>query len=253
MNGVKPGPDHVGPESAGLESVAELPRLASSTNGRYWVLPSQVWMADGLSAVQRACFPDLSEAELMGPEHFRAQLQIFPEGQFAVWDSLEGRVAASSTDLILDIDFARYAHPYMEEVGDNTLSTHQPQGRWLYGADIGVHPDYRGQGLSTLLYSARQALVRRLKLRGHAAGAMPKGYSRHAQVMPIEEYVHRVVLNELQDPVLSVQLKRHYRVWGIIPDYLDDASCCNYGVFIVWRNPDLGWPEKMGWPEQARA
>ncbi|GGJ73222.1 GNAT family N-acetyltransferase [Deinococcus aquiradiocola] len=220
--------------------LAALPTLGASADGRYVVLPSQAWMADGLAEVQRACFPDLSEAELMTAAHFRAHLQVFPEGQHAVWDTHAGRVVASSTDLRLNVDFARYAHPYMEEVGHNTLSTHDPHGEWLYGADIGVHPDARGQGLSTLLYAARQSLVRQLGLRGHVAGAMPKGYGRHAHRMPIEEYVHRVILNELQDPVLSVQLRRHYRVWGVIPEYLEDASCRNYGVFIVWRNPERG-------------
>ena len=216
----------------------------SAQDGRFVVVNSQPWMADGLARVQRACFPDLSPGELMEPGHFLQHLGVFPEGQHAVWDHECKCVAASSSDLRLNIDFARYAHPYLQEVGDNTLSTHLPDGEWLYGADIGVHPEYRAQGLSTLLYAARQGLVRRLGLRGHVAGAMPKGYGAHARAMPIEEYVHRVALNELKDPVLSVQLKRGYRVWGIIPDYLEDASCRNYGVFIVWRNPDLGWSER---------
>ena len=229
---------------SGLGGIQELEAVSSGQDGRFVVVQSQPWMAEGLTAVQRACFPDLAEAELMGPEHYRQHQHVFPEGQFAVWDSGREQVAACSTDLRINVDFAHYSHPYMQEVGDNTLSTHQPKGEWLYGADIGVHPDYRGQGLSTLLYSARQALVRQLGLRGHVAGAMPKGYCKHAHAMPIEEYVYRVALNELQDPVLSVQLRRHYRVWGIIPDYLDDPSCRNYGVFIVWRNPDLCWPER---------
>ncbi|RTG96565.1 nitrilase, partial [Thermus scotoductus] len=25
------------------------------------------------------------------------------------------------------------------------------------------------------------------------------------------------------------------------PDYLEDPSCLNYGVFVVWRNPEVGW------------
>ncbi|WP_425144749.1 GNAT family N-acetyltransferase [Deinococcus sp.] len=227
-----------------MNEVSALPIHASAQNGRFVVVNSQPWMADGLTRVQRACFPDLSEAELMGPGHFQQHLQVFPEGQFAVWDNDQQCVAASSTDLCLNIDLAHYAHPYMQEVGDNTLSTHVPGGEWLYGADIGVHPEYRSQGLSTLLYGARQHLVRRLGLKGHVAGAMPKGYGAHAHAMPIEEYVYRVALNELKDPVLSVQLRRGYRVWGIIPDYLDDASCRHYGVFIVWRNPDIGWSER---------
>lgn len=165
---------------SGLGGIQELEAVSSGQDGRFVVMQSQPWMAEGLTAVQRAYFPDLAEAELMGPGHYRQHLHVFPEGQFAVRDSVKEEVAACSTDLQMNVDFAHYPHPYMQEVGHNTLSTHQPKGEWLYGADIGVHPDYQSQGLSTLLYSARQALVRQLGLRGHVAGAMPKGYGKHA-------------------------------------------------------------------------
>jgi hypothetical protein len=99
-------------------------------------------------------------------------------------------------------------------------------------------PDFRGQGLSTLLYEARHALVRRLGLRGHVAGGMPRGFAGQAGRMSIEAYVSAVVRGELQDPVLTVQLRRGYHPYGIITGYLDDPSCGGYGVFIVWRNPD---------------
>ena len=68
---------------------------------------------------------------------------------------------------------------------------------------------------------------------------MPKGYGAVADVLSIEHYVMEVVRNERVDPVLSVQLRRGYGVWGIIPDYLEDESCGNYGVCIVWRNKEF--------------
>ena len=141
-----------------LNDISSLEVFGRREDGRFVVVNSQPWMADGLTQVQRACFPDLAEAELMGPEHYRMHVKVFPEGQFAVWDTEQGRVAASSTDLRMNVDFAHFAHPYMDEVGNNTLSTHLPHGEWLYGADIGVHPAYRAQGLSTLLYTARRNL-----------------------------------------------------------------------------------------------
>ena len=153
----------------------------------------------------------------------------------------EVQVLSCSTDFRTRVDFHHYQHRYIEAVAGNWLTRHDPEGDWLYGADIGVLPEYRGLGLSRLLYQARQNLSRRLGLKGHVAGSMPKGYHRYASEMPIEEYVHRVVRGELQDPVLSVQLRRGYRVYGIIPDYLEDPSCLNYGVFVVWRNPEVGW------------
>jgi GNAT superfamily N-acetyltransferase len=204
----------------------------------YEVVRSTPEMAADLAAIQEACFPTLSAAERMRAEHYRRHVEVFPEGQHAVLAPGTGRPVACSTDFRTRVDFAHYQHRYMDAVAGNWLTAHDPTGDWLYGADIGVHPDHRGRGLSTLLYDARHALVRRLGLRGHVAGAMPKGYHRVAASMPIEAYVSAVVRGIERDPVLTVQLRRGYHVYGIIPDYLDDPSCANHGVFVVWRNPD---------------
>lgn len=204
---------------------------------RFVVVPSSPEMGVRLAEIQRACFPDLSEEELMRPEHYLSHQKVFPEGQHAVLDTETNTVVASSSDLRLNVDFDHIQHRYMDAVDNNYLTNHDPAGEWLYGADIAVHPDYRGHGLSTLLYDARHSLIRKLGLRGHVAGAMPKGYHLHPE-LSIEEYVQKVMAGELRDPVLSVQLKRGYRVHGIIHDYLEDPTCGNYGVFICWLNPE---------------
>ncbi len=210
--------------------------LATREDGRYVVVQARPEDAPALEAVQRACFPDLSESELATARHFLSQQQHFPEGQLAVFDTQTGELVGSSSDFQMNVDFAHYAHPFMEETGDNLFTTHDPRGEWLYGADIGIHPRVRGQGLAKLLYGTRHDLVRRLNLRGHVAGAMPKGYGAVAERLSIEQYVGEVIREERADPVLTVQLKRGYGVWGIIPDYLEDESVRNYGVFIIWRN-----------------
>ena len=212
--------------------------LRKSADGRFAVVRTEEGMADDLAAIQEACFPTLSAAERMRAEHYRAHVRVFPAGQHAVVDTATGRPVAASTDFRTTVDFSHYQHRYIDAVGGNWLTHHEPHGDWLYGADIGVHPDFRGRGLSTLLYAVRQDLVRTLGLAGHVAGGLPRGYHRHRDTMAIEVYVARVVRGELDDPVLSVQLRRGYHVYGIIPDYVDDASLASYGVFIVWRNPD---------------
>ncbi|WP_299429216.1 GNAT family N-acetyltransferase [uncultured Meiothermus sp.] len=222
-----------------------------SPDRRFAVVQSEPWMAPQLEAIQQASFPSLARDELITAEHYKAHLRVFPQGQHAVleletgqvdsrsgWpETVRPKVVACSTDFRTHVDFSHYQHRYLEAVGGNWLTSHDPAGDWLYGADIGVHPEFRGFGLSTLLYTARQALVRQLGLKGHVAGAMPKGFAPYQRDLFIEQYVARVVKGEMFDPVLSIQLKRGYHVWGIIPNYLDDPSCGNYGVFVVWRNP----------------
>src|SRR5688572_2978295 len=146
-------------------------------------------MADALAAVQEACFPTLDPAQRMRAEHYRSHVEVFPEGQHAVVERATGRIAGCSTDFRTHVDFTHYQHRYMDAVADNWLTNHDPDGDWLYGADIGVHPDFQGRGLSTLLYDARHGLIRRLGLRGHVAGALPRGYAPLEREMSIEAFV----------------------------------------------------------------
>lgn len=204
----------------------------------YEVVRSRPSMAEALAAIQAACFPTLSPAQRMTAEHYRSHMAVFPEGQHAVVESATGRVVAASTDLRTRVDFAHFQHRYMDAVADNWLTTHDPAGDWLYGADIGVHPDLRGRGLSTALYEAQQALARGLGLRGHVVGALPSGYGPLAGDVAIEAYVGSVVRGARIDPPLTIPLRRGYEAYGIIPGYVDDPACASYGVFLVWRNPD---------------
>ncbi len=221
--------------------MTNLPALVSSSDGRYIVVNSRLGMITDLENIQRVSFPELADADIMSAHHFASHIRIFPDGQHVVLDTLENKVVASSSDIMLELDFHHYQHKFFPAVGEGFFTTHDSTAHWLYGADIGVLPEYRSLGLSSLLYKARQDLVVRLGLYGHYAGAMPKGYGTVKLEMPIEEYLHQVIRGERFDPVLSIQLKRGYRIHGVIPDYLDDASCANYGILIVWRNKAVMW------------
>jgi GNAT superfamily N-acetyltransferase len=204
---------------------------------KFSVVNSSLEMVDQLEAIQRASFPTLAEAEIITAAHYAAHIERFPEGQFAVISD-EGQVVACSTDFRTRVDFDHFEHRYIEAVAHNWLSHHDPEGDWLYGADIGVLPAYRRQGLGRRLYEARQDLIRRLQLKGHVAGGMLKGYGQVKDQMPVETYVAKVTAGELFDPTVSVQLKMGFKVHGIIRHYVDDPSCDNKAVFIVWHNPD---------------
>ncbi len=201
------------------------------------IVQSQAQMAEQLECIQQACFPSLASDELITAEKYKAQMQVFPEGQLsAITD--DGKVVACSTDFRTNIDLEHIEHRYIDIVDDNWLTNHDPEGEWLYGADIGVHPDWRGQGISKLMYAARHNLVRRLNLKGHVAGGMLVGYGQYKNTMRIEDYVEKIKGGELFDPTVSIQLKRGFHIHGIIQDYVNDPSCDNKAAFIIWRNPD---------------
>jgi GNAT superfamily N-acetyltransferase len=193
-------------------------------------------MAEQLERIQRASFPSLDEASLITAAHYRAHIERFPQGQFAVVDDAK-QVVACSTDYRTHVDFNHFEHRYLEAVDHNWLSHHDPDGEWLYGVDIGVLLAYRRRGIARMLYEARRALIRRLRLRGHVAGGMLVGYGQYKDLMPVESYVDQVKTGTLFDPTVSVQLKMGFTIHGILHDYVDDPSCDNKAVFLVWHNP----------------
>ena len=207
----------------------------------FHVINTQASMAEDLASIQKACFPTMADSELFYPQHYRAHIERFPEGQLAVVTD-EGKAVACSTDFLTPFDFDNIQHRFIDMVGNSWLTNHDPEGDWLYGADISVHPDYRRQGLASMLYQARRDLVQRLGLRGHIAGAMIKGYSAHKASMNAAEYIDAVIAGTLIDPVLSVQLRQGFKVEGILYNYVEASSCDNTAALIVWRNPDKEQP-----------
>jgi GNAT superfamily N-acetyltransferase len=204
----------------------------------FTIVNSQLSMVEELEAVQRAAFPTLAEDEIITAAHYASHIRRFPEGQFAVLNAA-GQVVACSTDFRTNaVDFNHFEHRYIDAVANNWLSCHDPQGEWLYGADIGVLPAYRRRGIAQRLYEARRNVIRHLHLRGHVAGGLLKGFSAYKALMSVEEYVAKILAGKLVDPTVSVQLRCGFTVHGIIHNYVHDPACDSKAVFLVWHNPD---------------
>jgi GNAT superfamily N-acetyltransferase len=194
---------------------------------------------DQLVTHQQICFPTLDPGAWMRAEDFASQLRVFPAGQHVALDG--ERVVGQSTTLRVG-DEAFQQHSFLGITGHLRLSTHNPEGAWLYGADMSVHPDYRGRKISRLLYEARKELVRRLGMRGMVAGGQLSGYHHHRAHMGVEEYIARVVAGAIADPTLTPQLRSGFTVHGVLWDYLDDAEHGREATLIVWENEAIGEP-----------
>jgi GNAT superfamily N-acetyltransferase len=191
-----------------------------------------------LEQLQRTVYPTLGAQELMRVEHFASQYQIFPEGQIVVLDG--ARVIGQGSGFFLDFDFEHPAHTFAGICDNFYFRTHDPNGAYYYGADISVHPDYRGRGIGKMIYQARKELLRRYNRRGIVAGGLIPGYVRFKGRMSVQEYVERVVAGELTDPTLTFQLKQGFVVRGLIENYIEDSASDNWATLIVWENPDYG-------------
>ena len=207
--------------------------MVALPSGPGWrVVPTAPEHAEALAELQRIVFPTLDSAERFGAHHYRRHVEIFPEGQFVALAGEDTPVAATTT-LRLNLDLNHPQHRFPEFLGGLALSAHDRAGEWLYGADLGVHPDWRRQGIARALYAVRQSTARHLDLRGQLTVGMLNGYGAVAGRMTADEYYERLVAGELKDPTVSAQMRIGFRPGGLIPDYVQDPRCGGYGVLLT--------------------
>jgi GNAT superfamily N-acetyltransferase len=145
----------------------------------------------------------------------------------------DDRVVGMTSTIRMDFDFEHLNHTFADIIDGGWMSTHDPAGPWMYGADIGVHPDYRGRGIARALYAARQDTVRRLGLVGQVTVGMPSGYGEVKHAMTMDEYYEELVAGERSDPTISAQLAIGFQPRGVIPHYIHDPVCDGYGVVLA--------------------
>ena len=187
--------------------------------------------AGPLAALQELCFPTLAPEQRFVAAHYLKHLELFPEGQFVALDG--GRVAGGTSTCRLHFDFDHVGHTFDDIIQGGWLTAHEPDGDWLYGADISVHPDHRGRGLARGLYAARQDAVRRLGLKGQVTAGMIRGYGAVKDRMSAEEYYRGLANGSINDATLSAQMKIGFELRGLLPHYVHDPVCDDYAVLIV--------------------
>ncbi len=196
---------------------------------------------EALAVLQQVIFPNIPAEELFTVEMYRQHVKHFPEGQFsAITVTPSGAViVGATTTMRTNETFDGDDHPYyFDFIGRGTISTHDPDGQWLYGIDVGVHPNYRRMGIASQLYAARADLVRRLNLRGEIVAGLLPGYSRYRDQMSVADYARHVAAGELNDPTLSAQLKVGFHFRKLLRNYVTDARSDNLVTLIVRENPD---------------
>ena len=162
-------------------------------------------------------------------------LRKFPEGQIAV--EVNGKVVGCALSLIVDYKKFGDAHTYDEITGSDTFDTHDPEGDVLYGIDVFVHPEYRGLRLARRLYDVRKDLCEKFNLRAIIAGGRIPGYKDFAEELTPRQYIQKVRMKEIYDPILTFQLSNGFQVKKVLRKYLpgDDASL-DYATLLEWSN-----------------
>ncbi len=195
------------------------------------VVPTRPEHAPALEALQRLVFPTLEEGERFKVANYLEYIEHFPDGQFVV---LDGAVVVGMTSsLRLDFDFEHPWHDWDDMEEGAFLRVHRPDGRWMYGTDMGVHPGYRRRGIARALYAARHRSVRRLGMDGQVTVGMLSGFGAEKHRMGIEEYYQGVVSGRIADPTVTAQMRIGFEPRGLVADYLVDPVCEGYGVCLA--------------------
>ncbi|MEO0796161.1 MAG: bifunctional GNAT family N-acetyltransferase/carbon-nitrogen hydrolase family protein [Verrucomicrobiota bacterium] len=220
------------------------PFTVTSKNGKA-ILIRQVTRADipALVRLNKKAYPLLAEENVVWQEgHLLSHLHYFPQGQLLA--EVEGTIVGAVCSLIVDLGSEPLRpHTYTGITDGGYFHNHDPRGDTLYGADVYVDPDYRGGGVGAALYEARRRLCQELNLRRILAGGRLWNYREHAENMSPDEYARRVEAGEIQDLVLSFQLREGFVLRDILNNYLPDPNSLNNASLIEWLNPDYEAPE----------
>lgn len=203
------------------------------------ILNTRAEHAEQLEKLQEIVFPTLAKDELIRAEHYRHHIVMFPEGQFCALDG--DRVVGMTTSIRQHFDLEHpHPHTFADLLQGGWATAHDEDGEWLYGLDMGTHPDYRQRGIARALYAARHATVHRLGLKGQLGGAMLVGYGALKDQMSAEEYLAKVVAGEIYDQNVSTQMRIGWKPLYLLPNYVNDPICANYSVQVVlWADVEV--------------
>ena len=187
--------------------------MAKQKEERVEVRPISIDVYEDFAHAMRAAYPEWS-GTLWRQETIARLIGLFSEGQLGVF--INDRMVGCALSIIIDLDRIGLEHDYRRVTGDYTFNTHTPEGDTLYGIEVFVHPDQRGKRLGRRLYEARKELCERLNLRAVMFGGRLPNYHLYADRLKPKEYIEKVRMKEIHDPVLSFQLSNDFHVVKLV-------------------------------------
>lgn len=176
-------------------------------------------------------------------DQLRKLIKLFPDGQVAVM--INGEIAGCALSILVNYDKFSDAHTYAQITGNYSFDTHDPEGETLYGVDVFVRPKYRGLKLGRRLYEYRQQLCESMNLKAIIFGGRIPNYHIYSDELKPREYIERVKVKQIKDPVLNFHLSNDFQPVRVIKGYLEgDEASEEYAVLLKWYNIYYDKPTK---------
>jgi len=167
--------------------------------------------------------------------HIESLINKFPEGQVVI--KINGQLAGCALSIIVDYDDFEDSHTYTDITGNYSFNTHTNDGDVMYGVDIFIKPEFRGLRLGRRLYDYRKEVCEKLNLRGIAFGGRMPNYSKYSRDISPKEYIEKVKLKEINDPVLNFQIANDFHPTKVIKGYLEgDEASGEFAILMEWDN-----------------
>lgn len=177
-------------------------------------------------------------------EEIRTLIDKFSEGQVVI--RVNGKLAGCALSLIVKEDVLDGEHTYKQITGDSTFENHSADGTLLYGIDVFIKPEFRGLRLGRRLYDYRKELCEKLNLKGIVFGGRIPNYHKYADSLTPKQYLEKVKLKEIHDPVLNFQLANDFHPSRIMKRYLEgDEDSSEFAVLLEWKNIYYQKPSKQ--------
>ena len=188
-----------------------------------------------LLAILDDCYAGM-DIEYGSEQDFTTLSNLFADGQLLA--ECDGRVAGVILSLPVRFDDFNVI-PVMAQLYDPAqFSTLSKDADSLFALEILVKNDYKRRGIGR---SMNKAITEVLTTHGFKAfigvSRMP-GYAAHKDKLTAEEYISKVVGNELGDPSLSYNCSNNMLPARAIAGYFPpDVQSAGYGALVIQQSP----------------